>query len=144
MILDYEDEEGNRNDYLIDPREPAVLRICQNEADALLRAVRIFVAINKSSTLFLWPARLPTGESRQGETWYTSALQCADMAKDHWVRIESHRPSSAYRPKKATADWPAPEWGDIDFETLLLTAFSPPFLIDSVDHPVLRKLRGEI
>jgi hypothetical protein len=36
-----------------------------------------------------------------------------------------------------------PEWPTTPFATLLKVAFKDKF-IDSLDHPVLRKLRGEV
>jgi hypothetical protein len=43
----------------------------------------------------------------------------------------------------ACGDLPDPEWPNTPFRELLRVAFKDRF-IDNLDHPVLRKLRGEV
>jgi hypothetical protein len=49
----------------------------------------------------------------------------------------------AYDVFEATGPFPEPQWPGIGFEELLRIAFKGRY-IDSLDHPVLRRLRGEI
>ena len=49
----------------------------------------------------------------------------------------------AYEVYQAAASIPEPEWPDITFQEILRVAFKDQF-ISSQDHPVLRRLRGEI
>jgi hypothetical protein len=48
----------------------------------------------------------------------------------------------AYDVFQATGDLPEPEWPGLPFRELLRVAFRDRF-IQSEDHPVLRRLRGE-
>ncbi len=45
--------------------------------------------------------------------------------------------------RMATGELPGPEWPQESLGELLKIAFKGGKLIDSVDHPVLKRLRGE-
>jgi hypothetical protein len=44
---------------------------------------------------------------------------------------------------EAVAAFPEPQWPDMSLQKVLAMAFKDRF-IDSLDHPVLKRLRGEI
>jgi hypothetical protein len=44
----------------------------------------------------------------------------------------------------APASLPDPIWGDIEFSELLRLAFGNGKLIDSLEHPVIRSLQGQL
>jgi hypothetical protein len=69
-------------------------------------------------------------------------LEAATLATGKWVRVAANMSLGAYDVFEATADLPAPDWQDVPFQQLLSVAFKERF-IKSLDHPVLRKLRGE-
>ncbi len=71
-----------------------------------------------------------------------SALEAASRASGHWVRMASNMPLGAYDVYETAANWPAPQWPTESFSDLLRVAFKGR-LIDSLDHPVLKRLRGE-
>jgi hypothetical protein len=48
----------------------------------------------------------------------------------------------AYDVFEATAEWPEPDWPNVPFNELLRVAFKGK-VIDTLDHPVLKRLRGE-
>ncbi len=50
----------------------------------------------------------------------------------------------AYRIFEATGELPEPEWPVENMRDLLEIAFKGGRLIDSIDHPVLKRLRGEV
>lgn len=61
-----------------------------------------------------------------------------------WVRIAANMSLGAYEVFVAAGEnLPEPTWPEVDFQTLLRTAFKGHF-IQSFDHPVLRRLRGEV
>ena len=49
----------------------------------------------------------------------------------------------AYQMFRATGELPDPEWPSESLGELLKIAFKGGKLIDAVDHPVLKRLRGE-
>ena len=108
-----------------------------------LKPVRIFSCVNKRGTVFLWPAKLP-GSSSSGRRWSESALEIADQAKTLWVKMHGVRDLGAYEMFRALGDLGEPQWPDKKFSDLLKLAFKGDRLIDSLEHPVLRELSGEM
>lgn len=104
--------------------------------------VTIFTAINRQGVVFLWPCRLPD-ETGRGNSWHESALQAAELAKTRWIRIAADMSLGAYRIWEARGDLPEPEWPEQSLRDLLSIAFKGRY-IDSLDHPVLKRLRGEV
>ncbi len=102
----------------------------------------LFTAMNRQGVLFLWPSRMPGPDGKLDE-WSRSALEGADRARGGWVRVASNVPLGAYDVFEATGNLPDPDWPTTPFSDLLRVAFKGRF-IDSLDHPVLRKLRGEV
>lgn len=102
----------------------------------------LVVGITRQNALFVWPLRLPGADGRS-DAWARSALSAADLAKRHWVRVAANMATGLYDVFSASADLPEPEWPDVTFQRVIELAFQDRF-IRSVDHPVVRKLRGEI
>jgi hypothetical protein len=106
-------------------------------------AKTIFTAINRSGTPFLWPIRLPGPDGRQDD-WNKTAHAAAELAMTKWLRVASDRTAGCYQIFEATAaNLSEPEWPAEPFAHLLKIAFKDR-LIDTLDHPVLRRLRGEL
>lgn len=101
----------------------------------------LFVAINRQGVVFLWPAKLPREDGRQ-DAWGRSAIEAAQIAMGNWVRVVSNMSLGAYEVYQATGELPEPVWPEEDFKKLLEIAFRDRY-IQSLDHPVIRKLRGE-
>jgi hypothetical protein len=65
------------------------------------------------------------------------------MAMQRWVRVKANMSLGAYEVYEASANIPEPAWpGDLTFDQMLKIAFKGR-LVDSFDHPVLKRLRGE-
>lgn len=101
----------------------------------------LFTAQNRQGVLFVWPVRLP-GPDGKIDDWNRSALEAATMAVGRWVRVAANMALGAYNVDEALGEIPPPKWPETSFRDLLAVAFKGR-LIDSLDHPVLRKLRGE-
>jgi hypothetical protein len=101
----------------------------------------LFAAMNRQGVLFVWPIRLP-GSDGKIDDWNHSALEAASMAGGRWVRVASNMALGAYDVFEATADWPEPDWPDLPLNEILRVAFKGR-VIDSLDHPTLKRLRGE-
>ncbi|MDA0746217.1 MAG: hypothetical protein O2954_06840 [bacterium] len=101
-----------------------------------------FTSINRQGVVFLWPIRLP-GEEGNIDDWNRSALEAAEMARSGWIRLAANRSLGAYDVFEATGDLPEPEWNLTEFQDLVNTAFKGRY-IEDLEHPVLRRLRGEI
>jgi len=102
----------------------------------------LYLATNRQGIHFLWPVRLPGNYGRL-DSWSRSAHDAAELAMRRWVRIAANMDLGAYDVFEAIGDLPDPEWPENTFEELLNIAFKDK-VIASLDHAVLRKLRGEL
>jgi hypothetical protein len=111
--------------------------------DALLDEmifVTIFTAITRQGVAFLWPVRLQSPEDRP-LAWWTSAREAAEMAIQKWIRITANKALGAYEITSAESLIADPEWPSLSFQQLIEIAFRDR-LIDRMDHPVVKRLRG--
>jgi hypothetical protein len=127
----------DRETYLVAPNLWSALA-----AESTFSPRALFTAINRQGVLFLWPVRLP-GADGKIDARSQSALQAAQLAQQGWVRVAANMSLGAYDVHQATGDLPAPDWPTYTFREMLRVAFRDRF-IDNLDHPVLRKLRGEV
>ena len=114
----------------------------QPELPGELIPMVLFMAITRQGVLFLWSIRLPGPDGRH-DPWNRSALEAAQLAMTQWVRVASDIHLGAYEVSLATGALPEPEWPAEDFEHIFQVAFKDRY-IDSVDHPAVRRLRGDI
>jgi hypothetical protein len=111
-------------------------------AEATFSPRALFTAVNRQGVLFLWPIRLP-GADGKVDSWSQSALEATQKARQGWVRVAANMALGAYDVWEAPGELGEPDWPDKPFRELLAVAFKGK-LIDTADHPVLRRLRGEV
>jgi hypothetical protein len=111
-------------------------------AEATFSPRALFTAANRQGLVFIWPIRLPGPDGRVDE-WSRTALEAAQMAGECWVRVAANMSLGAYDVFRATGQFPEPEWPDLSFKELMRIAFKDRYISDR-DHPVLRRLRGEV
>lgn len=102
----------------------------------------LFVGINRQGVIFLWPVKLPTEDGRT-DNWSRSALEAASIASEKWVRMQANMSLGAYDVFQAAGNLGEPDWPEITFDRLIEIAFQERY-IDSLEHPVLKRLRGEV
>jgi hypothetical protein len=108
-----------------------------------LRRTRLYVAITKRNTVFLWPIKLPLEGNDSGRRVADTALQGAEQAKVTWVRLVWNRELGGYEMLRAKGDLGTPQWPEKSFRDLLEIAFRNN-RIDREDHDVIRELAGEL
>jgi hypothetical protein len=123
--------------YLVDPSLREALA-----RESTYVAKLLITTITRQGVLSLWPIRLPGSDGRLDE-WNRSALEAADLARDQWVRISANVNLGANDIGIATGIADEPEFPAMSMREILQIAFKGKY-IDSIDHPVLRKLRGEL
>ncbi|WP_338822494.1 hypothetical protein [Bradyrhizobium septentrionale] len=101
---------------------------------------QLCVTVTRSGLVMLWPVKLPTGGA--SNPWYDSALRGAEMAKTDWIRIYADPGQKQYRIRKALGAFDPPAFPDKPLNELLELAFRGR-IIDTSDHPICKKLRGE-
>jgi hypothetical protein len=126
----------DRETYLVDP---ALWHELATESTFSPRA--LFTGVTRQGVVFLWPIRLPGPDGKIDE-WNRSALEAATMAAGRWLRVAANMHLGAYEVFTAAADLPDPEWPETPFNELLRVAFKDRY-IDTLEHPVLKRLRGE-
>jgi len=125
----------DRETYLVDPS-------LWSELPGEIVPKTLVTVINRQGVTSLWPIRLPGADGRHDE-WSRSALEAAQMAMKHWIRVAANISLGAYEVFEAIADLPEPDWPDVGFKKLLEIAFRDRF-ITTPDHAVIRKLRGQL
>ncbi len=102
--------------------------------------VTLYTAINRQGVVRLWPVRLPGPDGRIIE-WHRSLAEAAERAIDRWVRVKANKSLNAYEIFEAISTLADPEWPDVPFQELLRIGFRDR-LINSLDHPLISRLRG--
>jgi hypothetical protein len=100
----------------------------------------LYTAINRQGVVFLWPVRLPGPDGKE-MVWHRSARDAAEEATKRWVRVAPNMSLGAYELLVAEAITMEPTWPEVSFQELIRIAFRDR-LITSLDHPVVRRLRG--
>jgi hypothetical protein len=108
-----------------------------------LRRVRLFVTMTRKGVVLLWPIKLAGDNDNRMRRISDTALQAAEHAKSHWVRVEWNFDLGGYELRRAKADLGEPQWPDKTLRDLIELAFRKN-VIDRADHPVIRELEGEI
>jgi hypothetical protein len=100
----------------------------------------LFTAINRQGVVFLWPVRLPDPEGKQME-WWRSMREAAELAMTQWLRTKANMNLGAYEMYVAESTMSEPVWPEATYQELIKLAFRDR-LISSLDHPVIKRLRG--
>lgn len=102
----------------------------------------LFTTVNRQGVLHLWPVKLPGPDGKYNER-HRSSAEAAEIAMRKWVRLTANMSLGAYEVFEATGDLPEPTWPDLPFQEILKIAFRD-HIIDSLDHPVVQRLRGAV
>jgi len=103
----------------------------------------LYLTVNRQNTCSIWPVRLPGPDGKHSE-WHRSAAEAAELAQHRWVRIKANMNLGAYEIYLApNENIPDPRWPEQSFDEILRVAFGDRF-ISSLDHPVVKRLRGEL
>ena len=100
----------------------------------------LYTAINRQGVVNIWPVRLPGADGKHNE-WHRSAAEAAERAMVQWVRVTANMSLGAYEIFEAIGDIPEPSWPEVSFQELLRIAFRDR-IVDSVQHPLVSRLRG--
>jgi hypothetical protein len=131
MLLNLKEE---RETYLVAPS-------FWDEIPQELTFTRLALAANRQKVIFLWQLRLPDSSGKT-DAWSLSALEAYEEAKMRWVRVAANMSLGAYEIFEALGELSDPEWPEESMDEIVRIAFRNSF-IESYDHPVLRRLRGE-
>jgi hypothetical protein len=101
----------------------------------------IFTTVNRQGVVSLWPVKLITPDSKRND-WARSMREAAEMAMTKWIRVKSNLNLKAYEIYVAECEIAEPVWPDLTFPDLLKIAYRDR-MIAALDHPVIKRLRGQ-
>jgi hypothetical protein len=126
-----------------DKEEREVFFVTPTMREALvgeIRPVILVPTITRQGVLLLWPLKLPM-EGMRHNSWADTARQAAEMAKAKWVRLAPDMGLGGYRIYVAEGELSEPQWPDKPLNEIMQIAFRDR-VVDSENHPVVRRLRG--
>ena len=113
------------------------------QLESQLKVMQLYVCVTQNSTPFVCLIPLPDSDGRLN-SWHESGHKSMGEAKSFWVRRQADKSNGGYLITKAiNAQLPDPKWPSEPLEDLIEKAFDR-YYIDKLDHPVLRRLRGEV
>ncbi len=136
-IITLKEEMGET--FLVDP---PLLAEMQGE----VKASMLVTTITRAGDLFLWPIAAPTDSNRSSRRWSQSSCDAAEAAKSAWVRVYANTGQGCYEWMIAgdSAAIGEPAWPEgLTIEKMLELCFRDN-LITTLDHPVVKKLRGQL
>jgi hypothetical protein len=102
----------------------------------------LYTAISRQGVVHLWPVKLPAPDGRVIE-WHRSAAEAAELAMQKWVRVKPNMALGAYEIFESQGVIPDPEWPTLGFNELLRIGFRDRY-VGSLDHPLIKRLRGHV
>ena len=113
------------------------------QLESQLKVMQLYVCVTQNSTPFVCLIPLPDSDGRLN-SWHESGHKSMEEAKSFWVRRQADKSNGGYLITKAiNAQLPDPKWPSEPLEDLIEKAFDR-YYIDKLDHPILRRLRGEV
>jgi hypothetical protein len=103
-------------------------------------AKTVYTVINRQGVVSLWPVTLPPADGKDSD-WWKSERDAAERAMVKWVRVKPNMSLGANEILEGPASMAEPEWPDLPYKELLRIAFDGR-LVDRIDHPVVKRLRG--
>ena len=132
MVLDI---KAARETYLVEPglREELALELTPK---------LIVPCITRQHNVFLWAVSLPDASGRSN-SWVESAMEAVEKGMHGWIRLVANMEAGGYDTYQPRVQLDPPVWPDLTLEDMLEKAFGH-YMIDSLDHPRVRALFGEI
>jgi hypothetical protein len=106
-----------------------------SEVSHFVRDYQLAAAMTYEGAHFLFATKVNDTE------WYDSMLEAMALARERWVHIIADKGLNRHVTEPAVAMLEEPEWPDVSFQEYLQRAFGHR-VINSIDHPIMKKLRG--
>jgi len=129
------DLRNERETYIVDP----ALAI---EVPTEVVTKRLYQYVTRQGDVGIWAIKLPDPEGRI-DSYNESAMLAVETARQRWIRLVSNQRVKCYESLVTNRNYGEPDFGSLSLRDLLAIAFRGK-VIDSINHPVLRRLRGEV
>lgn len=130
---------------MIDGGEDGWHLVTRSVAQALLDdivVVTLHLGMTQAGRVFITPVQMPGSDGRRNP-WHESRARAVAVAETRWVRIIADMNFGGYRVRDANGHLAEPIWPKESFSDLLKLAFRGR-VINTLDHPVVRKLQGSV
>ncbi len=117
-----------------------VMGECIQDLESEIIPIKLLQYQTRGGDIGLWPIKLPRSESRSNR-WAESAMSAADIAQRSWIRLIPNIESGCYDVYLPEGGFQDPVWPDKPFSDYIRLAFRDR-VISTIDHPVVKKLRG--
>jgi hypothetical protein len=117
--------------------------INQNKVRDLIEFTKraiLYVCVKTSNDPFLLPVHQPDAEGKQNP-WHESRQAAVNEAKENWVRLQPNQKNQCYDVIVAEGNLAEPKWPELNIQQYLELAFKNA-IVDTEDHPLVKKLRG--
>ena len=121
----------------------AVDETVRDQLEEYLQPCMIVVVANRTNTVSLWPLRLPQDEDNRAASWYRSAIRAAERMETEWLKIVADMAAGGYTVTRPADQFPEPTWPEDSLQELVDRAFAH-HLIDSLDHPEIKRIQGRL
>jgi hypothetical protein len=139
------DAEYRMNVAIIELKEERETYVVAPDVAAALpgetRVVDLRLCVTRTGSMYLWAVPLPPPDGREN-AWHKTAREAAEIAETKWVRMAANMGAGCYDVFTAPEALSAPRWPEESFPDLLRVAFGGGRLIDSIEHPVIKRLMG--
>jgi hypothetical protein len=102
----------------------------------------IVTTVTRQALAFLWGLQLPGNDGRSSD-WVAVPLEAARAAETHWVKLYWDQSQRRHRINVSEHIDDEPQWPTQTFRELIRLAFKER-VITILDHPILKRLRGEV
>ncbi len=133
-FLIFRDETDHDKNYVIAPS-------LKDSLEGEWTAKILVPCITRQGSVFFWPVKLPDVAGKL-DPWNRSALEIATSNGGQWIRLKSNPETSAYEVVKPVSPLPPPEW-PTDLNVIYQKAVAA-VLINNLNHPLAKRLRGDI
>src|SRR5262245_45221702 len=129
------EDKANQRTYVVVPE------IVPEVTSDLVPKLLVAYATRQGNTS-LWPIRMPDENGRL-DTYNESALSIIEQYSGQWIRVLPNQIDRCYDVlAMPPIEQPSPKWPEGGFKQLFSLAFKNR-VIGTINHPVLRALRGE-
>lgn len=123
-----------RENYVVDPK---LLPELGREAIKKM----VVLGVTRQGMPFFWPLKV---EAERGlDEWSKSALIAMETAKTKWTKMKSNLDAQCYEAFTAKGNLGEPTWPETAIDELLAIALQNR-VIATMDHPVIKRLNGEL
>jgi hypothetical protein len=133
------DLKNDREQYIVSGRMIAELK------DEMVRK-EFRLGISAKGDLFFMPIGLPSGKDGKDNSWWGSLREMCDIAETKWIRAIPNQSVKGYDAYQSQDVLDEPDWVEalqgLTWWDCVKIAIKN-YLIDSVDHAVVKQLRGQ-